>query len=238
MEPESPLQMAKLLKRRNRLRLVSSDGEEDMGQAEEALTSEQVITHCNSGQQTISPSLLSTEKDNTTSTDEEINRPGDNSSSAAVQQSAEPEQHDDHDKGVIIKMIYTDEESALDLEVDSATSTPSYKRGRCEQDWWEKQVIEAVKAEAEAFNNSKRWTRRGPSIQILTDARMDNWQQQDNMCIVENHLDWSFKRWVEALRAEIIRITCYTVIIYLEKVQSVVDVNPLKNSLQAICKVV
>ena len=80
--------------------------------------------------------------------------------------------------------------------------------------------------------------KRGPSVHILADSRINNWPTVDNVCAVDFRQDWSFKQWISALRAEIIRVKCHTVILYLEKVQEYDQVPPLKNALQTVCKII
>ena len=58
------------------------------------------------------------------------------------------------------------------------------------------------------------------------------------MCVLDVHKEWGFKKWISALRAEIIRVKCNTVIIYFEQVQKYDDVPPIKNSLQTMCQII
>ena len=49
---------------------------------------------------------------------------------------------------------------------------------------------------------------------------------------------WTLVQWLGARRAETIRIECKAVVLYLEKAITFDDVPPLKNGLQAICKII
>ena len=157
---------------------------------------------------------------------------------------------------VFINMVYTDA-MAWDSEIDgmeSDTSTLDYKRGEhhpvrnpesdtmqespsvSKQRRLEKQIIEEIKCESAVIPKQKL---RPPSMQVLADAKMANWLTgHDNICILDYHADRTFKHWISALRAESVRISCNMVILYLEGSQQFVDVNPLKNNLQTMCKAI
>ena len=80
-------------------------------------------------------------------------------------------------------------------------------------------------------------SRRSPSLHILADSRIGNWPVNDNICKVDYHPEWSFKKWIAALRAETVRVKCNTVVLYLERVQEFEEVPPLKNVLHTMCKI-
>ena len=113
----------------------------------------------------------------------------------------------------------------------STTSTPSYKHGR-HTDPTLNEIIRAITAEPVRSQH-----KRGPSVHILADSCLERWPPHDNICVLDYHA-WNIRRWVEALRAETVRIQCNTVILYLEKAQEFSDVLPLKNILHTICKVI
>ena len=48
---------------------------------------------------------------------------------------------------------------------------------------------------------------------------------------------WSIKRWIAALQAETIWIQCHSVILFLERAQNL-EVPPLKNAIQTLCRVI
>ena len=100
----------------------------------------------------------------------------------------------------------------------------------------EAQALMAIRKEGEEFKLPL--TNRSYSLHILADARTEEWPTGDNICKIEYHPKWQFKNWVAALRSEIIRIECNTVVIYLEKIQDMDDVPPIKNGLHSICKVI
>ena len=116
----------------------------------------------------------------------------------------------------------------------SVTSTPRYKRGIHNVSM--EQVVKAIQQEGVEWRNS--WPRRGHSIQILADEKVQQWPQMDNICKLEFRQGWNFGQWVSAIRAETIRISCHTVILHLERALVYQDVIPLKNGLQTICKAI
>ena len=160
----------------------------------------------------------------------------------------DPEPHADENKQVdsqeetevIITMVHDGEDAAWDSDVDSTGSTssmPAYKRGNHDEISMQ-QIQEAIQQELKP----KAETRGGHqhSMHILADSRMQNWPARDNRCKVDYHPGWSFQQWLSALCTETIRIDSNTsvVILYLEKSLMYEDAPPLKNGLQAICKVI
>ena len=108
-----------------------------------------------------------------------------------------------------------------------------------EQKLLDEQAREHIRWEAEEFiQHQGRKKKRSPSVHILADSRIQAWLVTDGVCTVDYHPGWSFKRWLEALRVESIRICCNIVIVYFEAVKDYQDVPPVKNALQAICKVI
>ena len=147
--------------------------------------------------------------------------------------------NDDHSE-VIITMEHNEVEQpwVMDEEQDSdvsSSSTPNFKTGRHSKTE-EMEIVELVKIEAKQQMIKPR-NRRGPSMQLLADTRISEWPNNDNLCLVDYH-NWTLKQWVSALRAEIVRISCNTVILYLEKTHEYEDVLPLKNALHSICKTI
>ena len=86
--------------------------------------------------------------------------------------------------------------------------------------------------EARQFNNTPAHGRRKPSLQLLVDSRIREWPHKDNVCLVDYYPEWKFKDWIAALCAEMVCITCDTVVLYLEKSEEIQEVPPLKNALQ------
>ena len=144
------------------------------------------------------------------------------------------------DPGLIIDMTTQDQELIWNTDIDgndsdtgSCTLTPEFKRGIHPS-------MEDTLAIQQILQDSCQFTLRGrnrPSVLILSDSRLKNWPR-DSMCQVEYHPEWSLNKWLEALKAEIIRVTCNTVILYFETTCRYTDVPPLKNKLQAICSVI
>ena len=133
------------------------------------------------------------------------------------------------------------EETAWNSEIDSHsdTSTPAYKRGRYETREYldpglDLEAIEQIKLDCKQLVSSSR---RPPSVHILADAQVEMWPQHDNICIMDYRPGWSLKRWTPELRAKSIRIQCHSVILYMEKAQNM-EVPPLKNALQTLCRVI
>ena len=60
----------------------------------------------------------------------------------------------------------------------------------------------------------------------------------DNVCLVDYKPGYKLRNWLSAVRAEIVRITAPTVIMYLESTMEIQDVPPLKNTLQMLCKAI
>ena len=149
----------------------------------------------------------------------------------------------DPEEGVIITMAQDDEQiwnSAEDSDSSevSSSSTPDFKRGK-HSSVSLVQVMEALRADSKTKVHNKGRA-RGPSLQVLADARLSQWPRNDKICLVEYHQDWKFKQWLVALRAETVRITCNTVILYFEQTQEMgmEEVPRLKNALQAICRTI
>ena len=137
--------------------------------------------------------------------------------------------------GLLINMAQGDQDLVWDSDLDSngsTTSTPSYKRGRHDSVTSHDAVM-ALQREASKFVWNSTVT---PSIQVLADSRLSHWPA-DRSCIIEYKL-WDFKKWLSAIRAEIICIQCNTVVLYMEKTQMFTEVTPLKNGMQAICRAI
>ena len=118
----------------------------------------------------------------------------------------------------------------------SITSTPDFKCGRHGESSLEMLAVQEMEQEALGFVLGDNI--RPLSAQLLADARIAHWPMIDHIIGVEYKPGWTIKQWISALRAEVIRITCGTVIIYLEVAQAFQDVPPLKNNLMALCKVI
>ena len=129
---------------------------------------------------------------------------------------------------------HSDKESSDVDSCCSQTSTPGFKRG-VHQDVEMEQVISLLKEEAETLTRKQK---RTPSVQILADARVSHWSKRDNVCVIETHEGWNFKQWISALRVGSIRITCRSVVLYLEHSSTYTDVPPLKNALLTVCKII
>ena len=85
-----------------------------------------------------------------------------------------------------------------------------------------------------------RWIRdrkTHPAMLILADSQLINWPGRDCICRVEVR-KWPLKRWTQAVRLGEIRISSTTVILYLESSRNWVDVPPIKNALQTLCKTI
>ena len=124
----------------------------------------------------------------------------------------------------------------------SSTSTPGFKRGVHEtrdskHDQLTRQAITNIRTKGMRYR-LPRWLRkpRGPSMQLLADSQVLNWPQNDRICVVHHHEGYRIRNWIAAMRAESVRITCGTVVLYLESVQGFSDVPPLKNCLHILCK--
>lgn len=140
---------------------------------------------------------------------------------------------------IVIQMVSQGDE-ALDSDATSNlgdTSTPDFKKGCHEQG--EEPSVQQVLQEIREDSCKKQGHAHGkPSLHLLADARISQWPQSDTVCMVDYHPYWDFPSWVAALHAETVRITCNTVVIYFEKVQVYQDVPPIKNPLQAMCKII
>ena len=113
---------------------------------------------------------------------------------------------------------------------DSSSSTLGYKRGRHPE--LVDQALEQIKEEAALYMQQRVHSRK-PSLQILSDARVQEWPKNDNICILNYHPKWNFKKLVAAIRAETVRIECDTVIIYLEMTQDFDDAPPSRMGFKA-----
>ena len=85
-----------------------------------------------------------------------------------------------------------------------------------------------------------RWLKdrrpRNPSVLVLADTQLHNWPK-DGLCHVIVK-DWPVKRWAQAIKLGEIWINCSIIVLYLEGTQTWRDVLPLKNALQALCRVI
>ena len=148
--------------------------------------------------------------------------------------------------GTVINMRYKDDTPWVSAEedgsLDSDTSTPDCKRGRHQQykqrETLHEQAIREV-AERGVQYPLPSWTRgRAPAVHILADAKVAAWPTSDNICTLDYKPGWKLRDWIGAIRAENVRISQPTVILYLEVVLTFEDVPPLKNSLHMLCKVI
>ena len=141
------------------------------------------------------------------------------------------------DPGIIIRMVPGDEQAWITEEEsdDSSSSTPSYRQGNHHQG--DSKVLQMIRDDAQRFMERPR-QHRPPSIQILADSRIKQWPAGDKVCVVDFHPNWTLKKWVAGLQAEIVRIQCNIVVLYLERTEEILDVPPLKNMLHSICKVI
>ena len=160
----------------------------------------------------------------------------------AIQQDPDVNNGADTEEGLIINMTHPDdlEELVWDSDVDSnsstsTTSTPEFKRGRHVQHDIQKAVDEIL-ADSKKFSIGSSPHRQ--SLDILADSRLQNWSDKDKLCKIEYRPGWGFRQWLAALRAETIRISCNAVLLYFEKSTTFDDAPPLKNNLEAICKVI
>ena len=149
----------------------------------------------------------------------------------------------EQDTGIVLITIQTGEEEEWNTEEDGACSssestslTPDFKRGR-HAPVPLADVIQAIKHDA-GKQLMKGDRKRGPSLQLLADARVAEWPVNDNICIVNHHPKWTFKQWIAAIRVEVVHIECETVVIYLEMTQEFDQAPPLKNGLQSLCKAI
>ena len=139
---------------------------------------------------------------------------------------------------IIINTVYTDQDP-WDSDAESISSTPGFKHGRHSDVSLESLAKQEVKQEcAEFLARQRSGTRRGPSVHLLADSRVEQWSLQDKVCLVDYHAGWTFKTWIAALRAETVRITANNVILYLEKTQEFDDVPPIKNALHTMCRTI
>ena len=149
-------------------------------------------------------------------------------------------------QGVVIQFDSSDEALAWCTDEDgdtSLTSTPDFKRGKHHTAGKEcnsaltLQAVGELKQEAEVFALGGG-NIRPLSMQLLADTCVKHWPMVDHVVGVEYKPGWSIKQWTAALRVELIRITCGTIVVYLDKTRSFQQVLPLKNNLLALCKVI
>ena len=98
----------------------------------------------------------------------------------------------------------------------------------------ELEAIEQIKLECKQVMKGPR---RPPSVHILADSKITEWPTRDNISTVDFKPEWNFRKWISALRAEMVRVDCHTVILYLERIQQYEAVPPLKNNLHTMCKI-
>ena len=236
-----------------RWRLLSSD-EEDTGRSDEGITCSECVAKptCtslsskNEAKKSSEPPQVDVQCNYPSTTEHpEYTQVDKRSSSDMDGRSGSPAQApitQEVDGEVIIFMTHS-EDAVWNSEIDSQsdTSIPGYKRG-WHEDWdevWlepglELEAIEQIKLDSKQIHSA---TKRPASVHILADAQMEFWPQNDNICIMDFRPGWSLKWWTASLRAESIRIQCHSVIQYFEMAQNM-EVQPLKNALQALCRVI
>ena len=144
-------------------------------------------------------------------------------------------------------MNYTDKPLAWYTDEDgdtSITSTSNCKRGKhsppdksqSAPSELVQQAVAELEQEAEAFALGAN--PRPLSMQLLADTRVKHWPMVDHVVEVNYRPGWTIKHWTSALRAEVIRITCGTVVIYFEQTLNYQQLLPLKNNQQSLCKVI
>ena len=161
--------------------------------------------------------------------------------------SSEREVDPQSDPDTVIDMIFHDDSPWISAEEDgfendcSHTSTPDCKCGKHEdheQQMFARRAREEVATKGVRYHLPK-WLRKakGPSAHVFADSQVKAWPA-DNVCLLEYHPDWKLKDWVAAIRAEVIRVTLPTVIMYLENTLKFQDVPSLKNALHTLCKAI
>ena len=127
------------------------------------------------------------------------------------------------------------EGDAWDSDIDSVSSsdTPDYKRGKHDivsLDQVKRELIQDYRQARQACCHIS------PTVEILADSRLSRWSKVDRLCKIE-YKQVELKRWIADLWAEVVRIQCNTVVLYLEQTTRYKDVPPL-NKLLALCKVI
>ena len=153
------------------------------------------------------------------------------------------EQHHELCKdGVVITMTHN-QETAWDSDADNACSISStpYKQGLHQQKKtppWEEDplTLQAIDELEREYGQTREHVKHPGAPSVHT--RVANWLGHDAVCIVDYHPGWKLRKWMSALRSEIVCMSCFTVVLYLEKVQEFEDVPPHKNGLQVICKII
>ena len=152
----------------------------------------------------------------------------------------------DTDKEIIIECV-DDNDSPWHTDSDSASvsSTPDYKRGKTGEHKdhprhsdTELVAVQEIQESGVSFPLPS-WIRRravhGPSVLILADSQLQNWaMDKDKICQVHYHENWPISRWTQAIREG----TILMVILYFEQTRNWMDVPPIKNVLQNLCKAV
>ena len=105
-----------------------------------------------------------------------------------------------------------------------------YKTVQCEIS--DSEVVQLICKEGLCFRKpdwlDMRVARRKPSILILADAQLKFWPGKDSVCSVIYHKNWPLRRWNQAVRLGLIKIDCFTVVLYLEGTRSWQDIPPSK----------
>ena len=147
----------------------------------------------------------------------------------------------------------SDEDASMtEMEEDSDsshTSTPAYKRRQHMQlpvklqekveqghNMSDLRITQCILREGMNFAIPKWAQGRARSVTVLADTKVEQWLLFDNVCQVKYRKGWKYLDWIMALRAESIRISCHTVIIYFENVLEFKDAPPLKNILEKLCR--
>ena len=224
-----------LLKRGSRQILLSSEDEQGSRAPEvQDSTAEPVFSEQDSGSKSPDTSMAPKSDTHCASSPQGSVHYGSNlGKPASLEENAE--------QGTIIEFTYRSH-SPWESDMESETSTPDFKRGKHRQEELEQAAVKEI-LEKGVHWPVPSWIRRrqvrGPSVLILADAQFKHWPAQlDKVCQIEFHPNWPIKWWTQAIRLGQLKITCHTVVIYLEGLCHWADIPPIKNALTSLCKAV
>ena len=159
-----------------------------------------------------------------------------------------------------------DGDSPWDTDVDqeSDTFTPAYKRGkhpdrdhnkqgssqpgpffispsshrRMHKEPSDAEAVACILKEGVNVSPVRDRQRKRCSVLVLADSQLKYWPDKDSVCRVVCHPQWPIKRWSQAVHLGLITINCHSVVLYLEGTRNWQDIPPIKNVLTLLCKTI
>ena len=170
--------------------------------------------------------------------------------SGPVHSSSSCDSHSSEEAEWVISLTHGEgSTSPWHTEADTETSTPPYKRGRHQleshrdEDVGTERLLTEMALIALARGSPTlrvpKWMAKlgPPSMLILANARLQRWPLNDPKCVLRLKEQWCLAQWNQAIRTRIIDVEPYPkILIYFKLVGNIEVPDPLKNSLEAVCR--